>query len=234
MITSLEHLRAFGDVRDGTGQIIGVDRANAVVRGAIVAECGSFKTGRGKFGLESLDRIVRLMREQEPRGVLCRFTHPDQAAGQDPLGKLIGRWKNARVDGSRVRADLWIDKTALKVPPFGGAPLGEYILDLAESDSDALAVSLVLRSDRRQTDRDYSRDGSSAPPLWLPTAIMAADIVSVGDAASTFLDSAPDHGLELLRARWRNSKRRAALFDHDEAELVRARWRNRKRKQGVA
>ena len=114
-----------------------VDRANSRLRGYIVCETGDFKDGRGHFSLESLQKVCDLI-NATPNGVKSHFGHDNQ------LGKFLGRTKNAAVIGPRVRADLHFDKTAMELTPVGNTPLGKYVMDLAESDPDALNASLVL------------------------------------------------------------------------------------------
>ena len=90
-------------------------------------------------------------------------------------------------------------RTALDEPVGGGKPLGAYVMDLAESDPDALSSSLVLQRDEElRLDRRgrplVDNEGIELPPLWRPTKIHASDIVAVGDAVDGFLsaDSLPD------------------------------------------
>lgn len=152
---------------------LGVDRENAVLRGYIVAEKGHFKSeGRGQFTTESLAKIVELGNASE-RGLKSRFTHPNMS--DDGLGKYLGRSKNYRLDGDKVRADLHFDKTALETPPAGGKPYGQYVMDLAESDPGALGSSLVVKPERLEQPGDE-------PDVWMPLAVMASDIVDEGDA----------------------------------------------------
>ena len=152
---------------------IGVDRKANIVKGYVVAELGRFKSeGRGQFNSDSLDRIVSLANE-EPRGLRSRFQHPN--ASDDGLGKFLGRSRNFRRDGDRVRGDLYLNQTALETPPKGGKPYGHYVMDLAASDPGALSSSLVLVADKIPQADDE-------PELWLPTRILASDIVDDGDA----------------------------------------------------
>lgn len=152
---------------------IGVDRKANIIRGYVVAEIGNFKSeGRGQFNSDSLNRIVSLS-NQEPRGLRSRFQHPN--VSEDGLGKYLGRSRNFRRDGDKVRADLYLNPTALETPPRGGKPLGVYVMDLAESDPGALSSSLVLAAEKIP-------QGDDQPELWLPTRILASDIVDDGDA----------------------------------------------------
>jgi hypothetical protein len=146
-----------------------------------------------------------------PNGLKSRFTHPDLSS--DGLGKFLGRAKNPRLDIIRerdsegtlktneihvVRADLHIDPSSHKTP---SGDIGGYIMDLAESDPDALSSSLVLRADktyriddkgRRLKDENTEED---LPPLWTPTALHATDIVDTGDAVDGLLSTLSADGL---------------------------------------
>ncbi len=214
---------------DSHGQPIGVDRKRAIVHGFVIAQEGPFKSeGRGEFDGESLRTIVKLTRSA-PNGLKSRFTHPDLSS--DGLGKFLGRVKNPRLDtiGVResdgqlkvnrvevVRGDLHIDATALKTPPEGGRPLGDYVMALAESDPDALSSSLVLQVDEawrldRHGHPQRDADGNELPPLWRPTRLHASDVVDTGDAVDGFLsvaglpDAAVRRGAEILDRQFGNA-----------------------------
>lgn len=176
-----------------TAPPIGVDRQAGIIRGRILAEKGPFKSlGRGEFDDESLDKIVKLANEL-PNGLKSRFTHPGLSA--DGLGKYLGRDRNVRKDGDKVRGDLHLDRTALESAPDGGTPLGKYVMDLAESDPGAFGSSLVLRADQKyRLNEDGTKkqgpDGKELPPLWRPTKLHAIDVVDDGDAVhSGFLSA---------------------------------------------
>lgn len=186
------------------GPTVGVDRENEIIRGYVVAQEGPFKSdGRGEFDVPALKQIVKLMKAA-PNGLKVRFTHPDLS--NDGLGKFLGRAKNPRLDkiSSResagelktdeitvVRADLHIDPSAHETP---GGDIGKYIMDLAESDPNALSSSLVIRADLEyridKQGRPLKDDlGNELPPLWRPLALHASDIVDTGDAVDGLLST---------------------------------------------
>jgi hypothetical protein len=187
-----------------TGPLIGVDRDKNVIRGYIVAQEGPFKTeDRGEFDQQSLKTVVRLM-NAKPGGLKSRFAHPTLSG--DGLGTFLGRARNARLDGDRVRADLHLDPTSFDTP---NGDLGGYVMRLADSDPDAFASSLVLKSDKRYRNDARGRrarddEGKELPPLWRPTILHASDVVDGGEAVDGFLsaDGLPDavvrRGAELL------------------------------------
>lgn len=202
---------------------VSIDRENNVLRGYVVAQKGRFKTdGRGEFNDDSLQRIVALM-ASKPAGTKSRFTHPGMSS--DGLGSFLGRAKNPRLDGDRVRADLHLDPTSFKTP---NGNLGQYVLDLAESDPDALSSSLVLRSEKIYTLDEKGRtkkddNGEEIPPIWLPTKINASDIVDTGDAVDGLLSAGINvEGLPLAEL-WQGSKLLNNLFRGQTREVVAAR-----------
>jgi hypothetical protein len=200
--TRTEWLRA-----NTLSQGVGVDRENKRINGYVVAQEGAFKTqGRGQFDLNSLKKIKALM-NQSSKGLKSRFTHPNLS--NDGLGKYLGRLSNPRMDVLRltkggkpvlihaVRADLQLDDSAFNTP---SGDLGTYILDLAESDPDALSSSLVLTADQEEQldpkTKQPLRDegGNPLPPIWRPKVLHASDIVDTGEAVDGLLsiDGLPD------------------------------------------
>ena len=227
MSVKRERLRAATE-----GRPVGVDRQLNAIMGYVVAQEGPFKSeGRGEFDAKSLRQIVKLMKTTPrgtPRklGVKSHFAHP--TLSDDGIGKFLGRVRRPYIDKITtdetaedgtfkelevVRGDLYFDKTALEEPVGGGKPLGAYVMDLAESDPDALSSSLVL-----SVEQEYRLDGKGhhavdengreLPPLWRPTAIYGSDLVDEGDAVDGLLsaqlniDGLPDaalrRGCELL------------------------------------
>ncbi len=176
------------------GRVVGVDRANRVLRGFVVAQLGPFKSeGRGEFDQASLDQIIRAW---PSNGLRSRFAHPNES--DDGLGKFLGRahrpyLSTVVVDGKSVpavRADLHLNPTAFEKNPNGN--LGDYVLDLAESDPGALSSSLVLKKKEewRLDDQGMPKlgaDGVELPPLWRIDRLFATDVVDEGDAVDGIL-----------------------------------------------
>jgi len=212
-----------------------VDREKGAILGYVVAQEGDFKSeGRGSFDLKGLKKIVTLM-NRNPGGTKSRFTHPTMC--DDGLGKFLGRAKNARMDTVKlnrdgevvllhcVRADLYFNQTALDTPPSGGKPLGVYVMDLTESDPDAISSSVVI--DPEVVDQLDAKgrpvldaNGNAKPPLWYPLAIHASDIVDTGDAVDGLLSAGVDfmglpdgiarQGFEMLKTQFAGKSREFA------------------------
>lgn len=219
-----------------TGRPVGVDRKGNILRGYVLAQEGPFKTpGRGEFDLAGLREIVRLGNAR-PSGLKARFTHPDMS--NDGLGTFLGRAKRLSLGEARddrtgkavaaVRGDLHFDQTALDTPPKGGKPLGQYVLDLAESDPDALSSSLVLQANeefRRQKDGTLATDddGNELPPLWRPTALHASDIVDTGDAVDGLLSASLSVEGFPLEQLWQGARLLDGVFEGQSRAAVEAR-----------
>lgn len=212
--------------RCGVSGSVQVDRVNKVLRGYVVAQRGPFKSkGRGEFDDHALGLIVSLM-AAVPAGLKSRFSHPTES--DDGLGKFLGRVKNPRIDGDRVRGDLHLDPTSFETP---SGNLGDYVLSLAESDPDALSSSLVLQA-KKETRRNpdgtimVDGDGYQLPPVWRPTKLHASDVVDTGDAVDGIL-SADAAGVDVdglpLGALWRGAELLDQVFDGQTREVVAAR-----------
>lgn len=221
-----------------------VDREKKAIMGYVVAQEGSFKSdGRGAFDLKGLKKIVTLM-NRNPGGTKSRLSHPTMS--DDGIGKFLGRAKNARLDTVKlnrdgeivllhcVRADLYFDESAFKTP---NGDLATYVMDLAESDPDAISSSVVIDPEVvEQLDSKgrpvLDENGNAKPPLWYPLAIHASDIVDTGDAVDGLLSASgvnfaelPDgiarQGFEMLKTQFAGKDRKFAQ-EHLTAWMERA------------
>lgn len=205
--TSTEILRSAAS----SANPVGVDRENNVIKGYIVAQRGQFKTGRGEFSDQSLAAIAKLMNASG--GVPSNYGHQQDPGSSATLDAFIGVAKNARVDGDKVRADLHLSPVAM-LPDSTGHSRGERLMLRAESAPGSFGSSLVLMADKQfrldnRGHRKTDQQGNVLAPIWMPTAISGSDVVAIGDATNGFLASdAPDESDELIRARWRNKKRK--------------------------
>lgn len=184
-----------------TGNPVGVDSEQKVIFGYVVAQAGTFKTGRGEFDGESLAAIASLINAQ-PDGVVVNYGHHENVGSPEALDAFLGRAKNARVEGDKVRADLHFNPVAF-LAHNGGVSRGERLLERARTDPGSFGSSLVVAVDKR-------RNGTR-PPLWRPLAIQSSDVVYIGDAVHGGILSADDDQAQAdedLRLRWRNRKRK--------------------------
>lgn len=185
------------------GRPIGVDRKENVLRGYVIMQLGLLRDRPGEVDQLTLEKTVELGNALK-QGLKSRFTHPTECS--DGLGRYLGRTRSLFMseattrDGKKVmavRGDLHLDPTALDTPPDGGKPLGKYVMDLAESDPDALSSSVVIRFKREYrleadgTRKKNPETGEDLPPLLRPEVLFASDVVDEG-AAVDGLFSADD------------------------------------------
>lgn len=183
-----EWLRAEAPDAPGRNAKVGVDRRTNTIHGFVVAQLGVLKDRRAELTDKSLAAIIKLGNAQ-PKGVKSRFGHP--SLSDDGLGKFLGRSTNFRLDNDRVRADLALDKTSFNTPHGN---LGGHVLDVVESDPDAISSSVVIKVDEElQLDEDGRRimgeDGHPIPPIWHPVELHASDIVETGAAVDGLLSA---------------------------------------------
>ncbi len=118
---------------------LGVDRKNKMILGCKIMQLGELNDDRPMFAdMETLENLVDFM-QQPKKGIKARFTH-SAAMGGDGLNTHLGRWVNARIDGDSVRADLQLADAA-EISPIGN--LSEFVLTLAEEDSESFGVSVA-------------------------------------------------------------------------------------------
>ncbi len=155
-----------------------VDRAAHVIRGFSVAQIGEASGHDQRLDAKTLEQIVALGTAAGERGMKARFTHPTDC--NDGMGKFLGRAKNFRLDGDRVRADLHIADSAFKTP---SGDLASYVMDLAEEDPQAFGASIVFDGTA-----EYELDESNVPkidpvtkkklmPVTRVTKLKAVDVV---------------------------------------------------------
>lgn len=202
------------------GRPVGVDKENGIIYGYVVAQRGPFKhADRGEFDDASLASIVAIM-SAKPNGTKSRFAHP--SASNDGLGKFLGRAKDPRIDGDRVRADLHLDPSSRRTP---SGDIGGYLMELAANDPAAMSSSLVLKTKkeyRLNADGSKARglQGEELAPLWRPEAIHASDIVDTGEAVDGLLSAGIDVDDLPLAALWRGTEMLNSIFAGQPRDVV--------------
>jgi hypothetical protein len=153
---------------------------NDAILGVSIATTGEAMGHRLEFDEVSLWQLQQLG-SSKSTGVKSRFTHPDWF--HDGMGKYLGRFKNFRVEGSKLAADLQISKTAHNSPH---GDIGHYVLDLAIEDPTAFGVSVVVDLDRVWVTTDGQElpasggrpsNASGKYPVARITGLYAADLV---------------------------------------------------------
>lgn len=119
-----------------------VDRQAKVIRGAKVIQLGAVNDSRPwDVDEETLAQVADHIGRPN-KGLKARFTHP--GLSDDGLGKYLGRWRNPRIEGDAVFADLHIAEVAFDSP---SGDLGNYVMNLAEEDPEAFGVSVATKLD---------------------------------------------------------------------------------------
>jgi hypothetical protein len=162
-----------------------VDRKANVIFGASLMQVGDLNDAEVRpwtVDAKTLDQALSLS-TRSPNGLKARFTHPNMST--DGMGSYLGRWKNLRIDGNTLRGDLHIADAAFTSPQ---GDLGNYVMDLAESDPESFGVSLATKLD--QADLQQFSSANDAKPkaergMWPMrfAAIKAGDVVD--DPAAT-------------------------------------------------
>lgn len=154
-----------------------VDRKNKIIFGANLMQEGDLNDDRDwTVDNGTLSNALQLM-QQRNNGAKARFTHPNMSA--DGMGSYLGRWKNPRIDGGTLRADLHLADSAFKSP---NGDLGSYVMDMAEEDPEAFGISLATRINHEEMEK-LRLEKKSADENWKGRtplrfrAVHAADVV---------------------------------------------------------
>jgi len=173
----------------GDERALKIDRDRGTIEGLSVITCGP-AIGHG-FDVD--DVMVRQVAEAintARKGVKSRLSHADAgglfSAGDDPLMVMLGRVKNAHVDGDRCRADMHFGRYADSSPR---GHLKTFLLDLAEDDPEIAGLSIVFERAPFHERRDASNQ--SLPPAGRVKSILAVDWVGDPGANPSGLLSAP-------------------------------------------
>jgi hypothetical protein len=160
-----------------------VDRTKNIIFGASLMQEGDLNDDRDwTVDGGSLANALDLM-ERTNAGSKARFTHPNMSA--DGMGSYLGRWKNPRIDGDTLRADLHLADAAFTSP---NGDLGTYVMDMAEEDPEAFGISLATRINNEAM-KKLKLEKQAADENWKGRtplrfrAVHAADVVD--DPAAT-------------------------------------------------
>lgn len=195
--TRVSALRGFPLDAPNAAKTKRVDKAANVIRGYKVMSLGEALGHGNEVDSTTLSQIAELGQAAGERGVKSRFTHP--ALSGDGLGSYLGRTKNFRIVGDSVLGDLFISDRAFDTP---NGNLGQYVLDMAESEPDQFGASVVIshKNEYRLNEdgtRKTDKDGNELLPVIRVTTLHASDIVDEPAANSGFFavvdDSLPDH-----------------------------------------
>jgi len=118
----------------------------------------------------TLEQVAKLINSNKS-GIKARLTHPESwTSNSDAIEVLVGRAKNARVEGGKVKGDIQLGKYA-KVSPKGN--LWEYLTTLAADDPEAAGISISFYAGTPEERKDKETD------LPLPPACRVEKVVGV-------------------------------------------------------
>ena len=155
-----------------------------VIKDIVIVAGGKDKVG-DYFTEEFLNELVKQGNTGEV-GVKSRYGHPNMC--KDGLGTYLGRYKNFRLNGDHVIADLHMSESA-KDTPSGN--LYDYILRMAATEPEAIGNSIVFTGEGETKDIE----GEMLNELVLKT-FMFSDIVD-SPAATHSLFQAKDAGVAI-------------------------------------
>ncbi len=123
---------------------VNVDREGGSIKNINIANHGLNKNGtyfNDQFMLDLVDRG-----NDHKQGVKCRFGHPNMCS--TTLGTFLGRYRNFRLEGKKVFADLSLDPISKKTQVEGkGISMYDYVMDMAESNPDMFGNSIHITSE---------------------------------------------------------------------------------------
>jgi hypothetical protein len=162
--------------RHETATKLRIDRKARIVRGACVITRGP-AAGHG-FDIDDvmLRQVSQAIADAGPAGIKSRFTHASDAGpfsgGVDPIEVVVGRCRNAVLDGDCVRADIHIGSYADDSP---SGKLATYLMNVAEEDPAIIGLSIVFS--RAPFEERRGEGGQTLPPAARLRELLAVDFV---------------------------------------------------------
>jgi hypothetical protein len=129
------------------------DAANGAIYGVNMCQVGPALGHGVHLEQEFINNVVELA-NAAPDGLKCRFGHPGMC--MESLGTFVGRFRNARVEGEKAVADLYLDSSA-KISPNGN--MYDYIIDMSTRNPDMMGPSIVFEAGRYYV---YTKDKRKA------------------------------------------------------------------------
>lgn len=156
-----------------------VDREAGVLRNVSIISKGP-ALGHNFNVDDTMLRQVAAMINAKSKGVKSRLAHPGvpDCGGSDGIETLLGRVKNARVEGDQVLGDAHLCKFAAKSP---SGDLRSYVMDVAEEDPEIMGLSIAFLPDDFE-EQDNPDDPDKPLQFGRCKDVMAADFV--GDPAA--------------------------------------------------
>lgn len=122
-----------------------VNKEDAIIEGVSVLTIGETRDGRFVIDEEFAEATVKFGNKKK-KGQKSRFGHPS-FFGNDALGTVVGKFKDFRIKGKKVLADLHFLESARVSPVFSQDPV-EFLLSQAAEAPDVFGVSIVFGLER--------------------------------------------------------------------------------------
>lgn len=143
-----------------------VDVENRVIRGISCAQAVP-ALGHGlNFDEVTLQQLADLGNARGKRGIKARDGHPGISASSPT--NLLGRMKDFRVDGDKVKADLHVSDIAKE---------GDWVIEAAQKEADMMGFSVVIAQD----------------PVWVTDEGAEIPVTEKRDDGSTKRNKRPDN-----------------------------------------
>ena len=174
---------------------INVDRENGIIKNVCIVQFGANKNGT-YFSEKYLEDFAKGANEIN-QGVKSRYGHPNMCSTS--LGKFIGRYKNfsfGKTEGGKptVFADLHLDNITKKTEVEGqGIKMFDYIMDMAETNSDMFGNSLHIPTPKFEKDL-VEVDGEKFHS-HIFNGIVASDLVDDPAATDALFSDSDDLGV---------------------------------------
>lgn len=169
---------------------LNVDRENSTINNVVIAQFGENKN-YSYFNNQFLEDLSKQGNDQK-QGVKSRFGHPNMCATS--LGTYIGRYKGFEVKDNKVFANLHLDPIAKKTQVEGkGISMDEYILDMAETNSDMFGNSIVINAEYFE---ELDDEGNVVHEYSLKLeSFIASDLVDEPAATDALFSNSDDLGI---------------------------------------
>jgi len=151
-----------------------VDRDKGIIYNAAICTPGEAKGHGVKLDSEFIESVVA-QGNGAKNGMKVRYGHPSMSS--TAFGTFIGRVKNFREEGGVARADIFMSNEAKNAP---GGDLYEYVLGMAENESDMFGTSIVFKPGKqysRNEDGTKNYDKLGDEPFIECEKLLGADVV---------------------------------------------------------
>lgn len=172
-----------------------VDKRKGVIRNIVIVQEGIDKDF-GYFDRTFLKDLTNAGNNQK-QGVKARFGHPNMC--KSAMGSYIGRYKNFRLKGNKVLADLWLDPITKKTQVEGqGITMFDYVVEMSETNPDMFGNSIHFFGPVEYVEKEF--DGKTVTvEKYSLHSFYASDLVDMPAATENLFKDVDDLGLLVSR-----------------------------------